>query len=304
MQTVRDTYIWTPFCESVRGAAHIRKNRPNQDSFWICEGGKTGNGMPMPAVVAVSDGHGGDKYIRSESGSELAVGAMRGIASAMARSESYFSPGMGICDVDETAEHVKARLLAQWQNAVDFDLKMYPLTDGEKSFLETHCSKADYISVMENNRVVYGCTFLCAIACNNAVLILQYGDGDILGLYPDGETYDLTAGDPRNCANETLSLCRLTNPAEIRHKSLVTGQLPVLMTISTDGVKNSFDDLHGGKGNCFYKIPTDIMKLLVQNDNDISAVRSVLAGELKRITADGSGDDVTLGVLYMRFPTL
>ena len=95
-----------------------------------------------------------------------------------------------------------------------------------------------------------------------------------------------------------MSLCTLTNPAEIQHKVLVGNEIPILITLSTDGVKNSFDDLASNVENGFYKIPADLKTLLGRNDFNTAAVEAVLESELKRITTNGSGDDVTLGILF------
>ena len=285
--------IWIPFGKSVIGASHSRRGGiPNQDALRVYRGE-----VSTPTAVAVSDGHGGSKYIRSDTGSGFAAQAIYDMATTMARNESYFSSGMSIENLNETAEHIKARLLMTWRNEVDLHIETHPLTDKERSFLEENCSKKDCDSVINNHRIAYGCTFLAALAYADVVLVLQYGDGDALGLYPDGDVTELIAADPRNIGNETLSLCTLTNPAEIRHRVLIGSAMPTLITLSTDGVKNSFDDL-GSEKNGFYKIPVDLKTLLMKNNLDAEAVGAVLENELKRITTNGSGDDVTIGVMF------
>ena len=283
------------------GASHSRRKPPyniNQDSLQVYEGVMTvteqKSGM-TPTIVAVSDGHGSNKYIRSDLGSKFAVKVITEEAEKMLQSREYFSSAMRLDDLLASTAHIKARFLMYWQNEVDKHYKMFPFTDDEKQFLKENCSEKDYKSVIDdsdedsNHRIAYGCTFLAAIAYPDVVIILQYGDGDVLGLYENGDVSEIIEPDPQNFGNQTLSLCTLGDSSKIQHRVLLKEEIPILITLSTDGVKNSFDDENG-----FYKIPKDIKALLEQT----KAVEDILEKELQRITINGSGDDVTLGVLF------
>src|SRR4051812_37341449 len=60
---------WRVTGSSVRGAYHERRNLPNQDAVrW-----QPLDGEGLPLVLAVSDGHGSTKHLRSEVGARLAV---------------------------------------------------------------------------------------------------------------------------------------------------------------------------------------------------------------------------------------
>src|SRR5687767_9021763 len=60
---------WKVTGRSVRGASHERKDLPNQDAIvW-----RPPDGEGLPLVLAVSDGHGSSKYIRSDVGAKLAA---------------------------------------------------------------------------------------------------------------------------------------------------------------------------------------------------------------------------------------
>ena len=60
---------WRVIGASVRGAAHLSSGAPNQDAIhWLPE-----DGAGPPVILAVSDGHGSAKCIRSDVGSRLAV---------------------------------------------------------------------------------------------------------------------------------------------------------------------------------------------------------------------------------------
>ena len=335
---------WIPFGKSVMGASHSRRNPPyniNQDSLQVYQGVMTiseqKSGM-TPTIAAVSDGHGSNKYIRSNMGSKFAVEVITDEAKKMLQSKDYFSSSVRLDDLLASTAHIKARFLMCWQNEVDKHYKAFPFTDDEKHFLKENCSEKDYNSIIDdsdeslNHRIAYGCTFLAAIAYPDVIIILQYGDGDVLGLYENGNVSEIIEPDPQNFGNQTLSLCTLRDSSEIQHRVLIKDEIPILITLSTDGVKNSFDDT-----KVFYKISKDIKTLLEKSDtialsehsshlpplrsgrcawvsqepclqsastevpgfrNRYKSVEGILEKELQRITTNGSGDDVTLGVLF------
>ena len=285
---------WGVLGVSVIGASHVRKGTDNQDAIALYQGGDFSNGV-KPAMVAVSDGHGSAKYIRSKMGSKLATKCAIELAKKMHQSDSYLSSKASKGNIEDAVRHVKTMFMAEWHKAIDKNYATNPFTDGEQSFLEENCSEKDFDSVMSNHRVAYGCTFLCAFAYADLILVLQHGDGDVLGLYADGEVKEIIEPDPRNVGNETMSLCKMGSPLEIQHKIVVGDDLPVMLMLSTDGVSNSFADKIG-----FYKILLGLKDLLVKSDFSIGSVDSTLQSELERITEDGSGDDVTVGVLFSR----
>jgi serine/threonine protein phosphatase PrpC len=62
---------WRIIGESIQGASHKRSGQPNQDAIAL----SPASGDSLPLILAVSDGHGGAKYFRSDKGASFAVGA-------------------------------------------------------------------------------------------------------------------------------------------------------------------------------------------------------------------------------------
>ncbi|HEY4609378.1 MAG TPA: protein phosphatase 2C domain-containing protein, partial [Ilumatobacteraceae bacterium] len=58
---------WAAVTASVRGASHERNGKPNQDAVRVVQA----KGSTPGLVAAVCDGHGGDRYVRSDVGSRL-----------------------------------------------------------------------------------------------------------------------------------------------------------------------------------------------------------------------------------------
>ena len=77
-QQLNKPYLWS---HSQIGASHIRKEKPNQDSVGILS-----LANDSVHILAVSDGHGSERYCRSDIGSKLAVKAARHVC------EQFFDP--------------------------------------------------------------------------------------------------------------------------------------------------------------------------------------------------------------------
>lgn len=272
--------MWIPLGFSVIGASHEKKGMPNQDSV--------GYSAESPPFVAVADGHGGKKYIRSDTG---ACFATKAIGIIVAENRPLLA---GDKDIFEAVHHIKIRFLSKWQELVDRELQDNPFAPRELTFLDENCTEAEKKSVIDNPRLAFGCTFLCAIGYEDMVLLLQHGDGDALGLYESDDVRELIPQDQRNFGGQTLSLGSLGNAGEISH--CILSDLPSLITLTTDGVKNSYNDTVKEEIEQFYKIPAVIKNNLENNIEDM------IKSALERITANGSGDDVTLGILYRSSP--
>ena len=271
---------WTPLGSSVIGASHKKKNIVNQDSISISK--------EEPVTVAVSDGHGAKKYIRSHQGSHLATEAIIKVVKEALPLHNKMP------DIDGAIRHIKNRFLIQWQEDVESLLETSPFSEEELKFLEENITEKDFRLLKENPRLAFGCTFLCAIAYQeNLVLIMYHGDGDVMGLY-NNKVKELSTYDSRNFAGGTLSLGSLKDASEIGHQILTGDDIPNLITISTDGIKNSYNDTVPEEIEQFYKIPVAIKTGLEKGKN----IRQALETLLETITENGSGDDVTLGVMY------
>lgn len=251
---------WRVIASSVRGSRHVRTGAPNQDAeaHW-CDG--------ETALVCVADGHGSPQHHRSDIGATLAVdvgiAALREIASAPRALRS------------EVLGHAPERIVRDWRARVDAHLESCPL---------------DFAS--EDPYIAYGATFLAGGAAEGDLFFLQLGDGDIVCVRPDGTTVRPLPPDERLIANETTSLCMGSAHREFRLRLVSEPELtPALITISTDGYANSFRS-----DADFLQIGPDYLQMV--NESGAGAVESELPAILQDTTTNGSGDDITLAVLY------
>jgi len=139
--------------------------------------------------------------------------------------------------------------------------------------------------------VQYGSTLLTVLAGPEVLLFLQLGDGDILVVADDGTVTRPMPEDSRLMANETTSLCTVDAWREIRVAlyPLVEGA-PALILLATDGYANSFVSEQD-----FLRVGPDYLQAI--REEGLAAVASRLDEWLADASTQGSGDDITLGIV-------
>ena len=257
---------------------------PNQDA--IAWRPKSGKGSPL--VVALSDGHGSARYPRSHIGAHLAVRtATQLIHSFVVRHKQ----GTSLSIIKRTAEEWLPRAIARaWLDAVNEHYRSGLSTAESTALLSSdqNSSGAD----QANPAIAYGATLVAVAVTNAFVIYLQIGDGEILTVTADSEVQRPLPGDSRLIANETTSLCAVDAWRDFRVAfQPISNSRPELILLATDGYPNSFKDETG-----FLQAGVDILKALKSEGG--FRVASSLEGWLKDTTKVGSGDDVTLGILY------
>ncbi len=241
-------------------------------------------------MLVVSDGHGSDKSFRSEIGSRFAV---EGTVALLRELVEAIPTPPNLSAVKRTAEErLPQELVRGWQASVDAHLAEHPFEEGELARVEAKRGPKGRQEVLENPRLAYGATLLATLIASDFMLFLQLGDGDILAVQDGGEVVRPLPRDARLIANETTSLCMTRAWREIRLRFQASyGGVPALVLLSTDGYANSFVN-----EAAFLKVGTDLLSIL--SDEGADAVEKNLTAWLQEASESGSGDDITLGILY------
>jgi hypothetical protein len=276
---------WRVISASVRGSSHQRSGLPNQDAV---DYGTAPKGDFPGTVLAVSDGHGGGRHFRSQVGSTLAVHI------AVTMLQEYLSKNHdGIQTADGDLSKLSQGIVESWLTAVRSDLSHNPFGDQELITLEETDGPLGRESVVARPELAYGATLLVTAVTDNRIIYMQIGDGDILAVRVDGVTTRPIVTDERLVANQTTSLCQPDAWREFRvveHEGV--DKLPVLVLLSTDGYENSFRSEED-----FMQIGQDYLQLLREHGSH--ALADELPGILSEATQQGSGDDITLGLLHV-----
>ncbi len=251
---------WCVAGASVTGAAHQRVNKRGQDAIhW--------EAREDFVVLAVADGHGSERSPHSDVGASLAV------EEAVKLLFKSYQDTRSLRDWKQFAEsHLPQKLVQRW---IDRVKKVADSSASEKEILRQ-----------------YGSTLLAALVTPEFLLFVQLGDGDILTVMDDGTVRRPIPKDRRLIANETTSLCM---PNAWREMQVVfqhvSTELPALILLSTDGYANSFVS-----DNDFLQVGKDYLNLIRQHG--LEQVAKYLPTWLTEASDSGSGDDITVGLIY------
>jgi len=271
---------WRVIAHSEQGASHVRRNLSNQDAVK--------SSMPSdgsaPIVLAVADGHGSPKSFRSEIGASFAADSAVTVCCDFLERIRDASATV----IKNSAEQqVPRRIIDKWKQQVDQHLSANPFSAGELELV-----------TQERYPVAYGSTVLLVAITNQFLLFFQLGDGEILMVSDTGEVTRPIPKDPALIANETTSLCMKNALPEFRFRfQHANDPPPGLVLLSTDGYPNSFSSQDG-----FLKVGTDLLEILRTDGGD--SVERDLPGWLRDASTLGSGDDVTLAIVYRVEPLL
>lgn len=286
MTEERRAFQWRALGKTVRGAMHERTGLPNQDALHIYPS----SGVGPPLVLAVSDGHGASRYLRSDRGAKfaakIATTLLRKVA-AKYRGEGDLSLLRGLAD-----EHLPKAIVRDWKYSVQSDLDRTPLSSDELAQLAAREGFGVRSSLEKDPTLAYGATLLAVLVTDGYLMYLQLGDGDILTVSDEGHVMRPVPKDDRLIGNETTSLISDQAWRDFRSYVCHVGDTPpALVLVSSDGYANSFQDDAG-----FLKTGSDLLEMM--RAEGAEAIKRNLAIWLAEASQSGSGDDIALGLIY------
>ena len=249
---------------SVIGAAHQRQGKPCQDASMSCS---LGSAQQQLQLLAVADGHGGSRYWLSDIGSREACRAARAAVEAALRQHPLKDQEQWLRLLQtELPEAIQQR----WLDAVQRDWQQQPDAQG-----------APFSSA------VYGCTLGLVLITTQWWGCTGIGDWDLVSLEPGGEaclrSQETLEG---GAAEATTSLCQAdafsawSERAQLQRFS--AADAPAALVLSTDGIRKS--------------CATDADFLQLSRELIALTSTTELERGLREITAQGSGDDVSVAI--------
>jgi serine/threonine protein phosphatase PrpC len=249
--------------------------------------------------LAVADGHGSAKSFRSDVGAQFAVET----AVEVCREFLEVMQGAAASTVKSEAElKIPARIFQRWRQRVEEHFGQNPFTDAELARLAEQGGETarDRATGPKQLHVAYGATLLVAVVTSQFLICFQLGDGDILAVSDSTGIADrVIPKDDSLIANETTSLCQDDGQRYMRFRFqlLQGGVPPAMVLLSTDGYSNSF-----ATPDAFLKAGADYLDMLRTDGAD--EVEKNLPAWLEETSRNGSGDDITVGIIYRREPLL
>lgn len=258
-----------------QGASHIKKNKECQDASISFSNEKY-------AIAIVCDGHGGDDYVRSATGASLACNvALENIL--------YF---VHAADSKELAEHhdkmlktLEASIIAGWSEAIYEDYAQRPFTDEELSALSEKAKKKYLEGKIDS---AYGTTLIAVVLTTEYWFGIHIGDGKCVAINRESKFGQPIPWDEKCFLNATTSLCDSNAINNFRH--FFSYKLPAAIFIGSDGIDDCFSN-----NEQLYNLYRTVLYSFASTDFDMA--KADLEDYLPRLSAKGSGDDVSIAAV-------
>lgn len=272
------------FHKTVQGASHKKKNK-------ICQDASTCGEVEIEGKKAyfsvVCDGHGGNDYMRSNIGSELGVKVaseyivkfIQKATKNMLNNDQHYGRQL---------RYLSEMILKNWREAVKNHLDENPFT--EEEFLNISEKAKKRYTMLEQERFysAYGTTMIAVGYTEDYAFALHLGDGKCISVDKEGNFEQLVPWDENCFLNATTSMCDSDAINEFRCHYFK--EPPAVIFIASDGVDDCF--ANNEKMYHFYKT----LLFSISKDGFDDSVKE-LEEYLPRMSAKGSGDDISIGAI-------
>lgn len=278
-----------------QGFSHISADKPCQDCAYA-----ESNGSVSMAIV--SDGHGGDRYFRSDVGSKLLVDitaeALRQFANLggglgdiplLTSAEPDYRYGQNV--VDHKLRWLFSSIIAQWNAAIERHYEETPLSEWEITHVDEKY-RNEFLTAKSHEKT-YGCTLMAYLRTWGYWIAFQIGDGKLLILErKDGNLVfsQPVPWDEKCFLNKTTSICDSNALEEFRYCYCSDETFPEAVFLGSDGLDDTYGD--GSLLENFY------MNVLLEIARGKEKACSVLERDLPEISKRGSKDDMSIAVVY------
>ena len=290
------------------GESHIASGKPCQDSSLHWSDEKSG-----VYIAIVCDGHGGDRYFRSDVGAKLLCGITKDSLVSFAESikkrnkkqkiplfkgrpftqvptirESTDSlPRQG--EEDIVVNQLLSSIVTLWREQIEKHASETPITDWEMANVNS-----DYLVDFEERRSIeknYGSTLMAFLQTEDFWLAFHLGDGKCIMFDAEDNCFEPVLWDEKCFLNRTTSICDPAPIEEFRYSYRGDGSFPVAVFLGSDGIDDSYGD--GERLHNFY---LNILRMLSSEGAD--AVHLSLEESLPIISKRGSRDDMSVAFVY------
>ena len=262
---------------SAQGASHIKKNKECQDESESYFDEKM-------AIAIVCDGHGGDDYMRSAVGSTLAAAVAKkniiNFLNAITKEQFWAKP-------ENNMKNLEASIINGWNEAIYMDFAQNPFTEAELSGISEKARKKYTQDVRIES--AYGTTMIAVAMTKEFWFGIHIGDGKCVAVNPEGKFVQPIPWDPKCFLNATTSICDSDALERFRH--FYSEKLPAAVFVGSDGIDDCFsnnEQLHNLYKTILYSFGT----------SEFENAKNDLRDYLPRLSAKGSGDDVSIAAMF------
>ena len=296
-----------------QGESHKSSDKPCQDYAYA----ESSNGL---SIAIVCDGHGGERYFRSQYGSQFATeitkeaihAYVENMASSFENKEqksvfdgssftSYNAMNATDSQLDSEAHKslmwLFSSIISQWnlritQHAMQTDLTEWELSHVEQKYQDEFLNKRK--SEDSTFEKTYGCTLMAYVQTPTYWFAFHLGDGKCVSMRVENEKLvceQPIPWDERCFLNKTTSLCDSNALEEFRYCYQGNGEFPLAMFLGSDGMDDSYGD-----GFNLYNFYIQLFKLIIRNGKE--RTYKELVKTLPIISEKGSKDDMSVASVY------
>ena len=289
---------------SCTGESHIAAGKPRQDC-------SLAESTDFITIGVVCDGHGGERYFRSDVGARAASAAARKCAEEFVRNadESLFRDApftqfgtaaaeaekkkSGRSDVrDAMFRQLFASIIFDWRKNVESHARANPVSDNERKKVPQEHIEAFEKTDGDGNRTgiekTYGCTLICFVQTKSYWFAFHIGDGKCISFSADKDghiSWEEPVPEDRECfLNTTTSICDANAINEFRYCYGGRSTFPLAVFLGSDGIDDSF-----GEDSNLANFYVQILKKIVRSSPD--EAKSELDSTLPELSVHGSKDD-------------
>lgn len=297
---------------SCQGESHKSTDKPCQD-YSLCYA--TSNDI---AVAIVCDGHGGERYFRSQVGAEFAAEVtdsaiwtfVQNVDASLFKGKMYTAEGPLLPDKGDTEKPTNkeftvfrqlfSNILYKWNEKINAHAESHPINEWEKTHVKEEYLN-EFKSQMAMNREqrtilekTYGCTLMAYVQTPDYWFAFHLGDGKMIAYKINNEKVqwkEPVPWDDRCFLNKTTSLCDSDALNEFRYCYEGDGVFPAAVFLGSDGLDDSF-----GEETNLVNFYIQVIKMLA-NDG-VDATQKSLQETLPQLSKIGSKDDMSVATIF------
>lgn len=284
---------------SCQGESHKADDKPCQDASFsaVCD--------DRLALAIVCDGHGGERYFRSDVGSRLATEVIHGSVVTFVENidKNLFLGKPYTAQEAITSEEVIKKqtridlafrqlfssIIYQWNQKIAEHAVNTPVSDWEQEHVPQ--KYLDELKSSETFEKLYGCTLMAYVQTPDYWFAFHLGDGKCISFQQDPLWYFPIPWDDRCFLNKTTSICDSNAINEFRYCYEGDGHYPWAIFLGSDGMDDSF-----GEDANLVNFYIQMVKMLATEGKE--ATIDSIRNDLPQLSKIGSRDDMSVAFVY------
>ena len=282
-----------------QGESHKADNKPCQDASFSAV---YDNGL---AMAIVCDGHGGERYFRSDVGARMATEVIHdavkifveNVDSSIFVGQPYTAVEAITSEeiikkqkpIDKAFRQLFSSIIYQWNQRIAEHAANTAISEWEQEHVPQ--KYLDELKTSETFEKLYGCTLMVYVQTPEYWFAFHLGDGKCVSFQQSPLWTMPIPWDERCFLNKTTSLCDSNAINEFRFCYEGDGTFPMAVFLGSDGMDDSF-----GEDPNLVNFYIQVVKMLVTEGRE-TTIKSI-ESDLPQLSKIGSKDDMSIAFVY------